>query len=46
MVLIKSAEHKSEKHVSLDLSEKCYLIWTDPSVFISYIQLSCNNIFI
>ena len=46
MVLIKSAEHRSENHVSLAASEKCYLISTGPSIFVFYIQLSCSKIFI
>ena len=46
IVLIKSAEGKSEKHVSVAPSEKCYLISTGSSIFVSYIQLSCNKLII
>ena len=45
MILIKFAEHKSEKHVSVAASENNYLISTGPSVFFFYIQLSRNKIF-
>ena len=34
MVLIKSAEQKSEKHVSVNASEKCYKISAGPSIFV------------
>ena len=44
--LFKSAEHESEKYISVAASKKCYLISTGPNVFISYIQLSCKKIFI
>ena len=36
MVLIKSTEHKSEKHVSVAASEECYLISTSLFFIFSY----------
>ena len=43
---MQSSEHRSEKHVSVAASEKCYLISTGPSTFVLHIQLCCNKIFI
>ena len=38
MVLVKSAKHKSEKHVSVAASGKYYLISPGPRIFVFYIQ--------
>ena len=46
LVLIRYVEHKSEKHLSVAVSEKCYLVSAGPSFLFFYIQLSCKKIFI
>ena len=46
MVIRKSSEYKSGKHVLMAASEKCYFISTGLSIFVLYIQLSCNKLFL